>query len=146
MIDILKAVGDRGERAFRRTLYGVAGALLLVSALAFASAAIVEALTALMPRHAALGLGALFLLFAALVCFFFARPKAAPHAPALAQAANAPRAFTAPGDWRSALHLALIEEAQERPARAAALAALAGLVLGALEGFDEAGKEKPHDA
>lgn len=146
MIDILKAVGDRGERALRRTLFGVAGAFLLVAALVFAGGALVEALAALMPRYAALGLGAMFLGAAALMFFLLARRKDAASPPAAAQTADTRRAFTLPRDWRGALHFALIEEAQERPARAAALAALAGLVLGALEGFDEAGKKKPHDA
>lgn len=145
MIDILRAVGDRSERAVQRALFAVAGAGLLVAALGFASAAIVEALASLMPRYAALAIGALFLGLGAAILLALSRRKDAPPAPPQT-GTGSQAAFTAPGDWRSALHLALVEEAQERPARAAALAALAGLVLGALEGFDDARKEKPHDA
>ncbi len=137
MIGLLRAVGERGERALRRGVWSFAGAGLIVVALGFAGAAIVEALAAFLPRYAALGAATLFLLIAAAVCFSLASKKsdAAPADAPAPQSAQA--AFAAPADWRSALNLALVEEAREKPARAAALAALAGLILGVLEGLDD---------
>lgn len=69
MIGLLRAVGERGERALRRGVWSFAGAGLIVVALGFAGAAIVEALAAFLPRYAALGAATLFLLIAAAVCF-----------------------------------------------------------------------------
>lgn len=137
MIDLMRAIGERGETAVRRGLWAFAGAGLSVLALGFAAAAIVEGLAALMPRYLALGCGALALVVAAGLCFTRlighedARANAPPAAPV------PPLAAFGGADWKSALSLALVEEAREKPARAAALAALAGLILGALEGFEE---------
>jgi hypothetical protein len=132
MISLLRAVGARGEEALRRGVLAFAGAGLVVVSLGFAGAAIVEALSEILPRGGAFAVAALFLLIAASVCFSLSARRGAKAG----AAPDAQAAFAAPADWRSALHLALAEEAREKPARAAALAALAGLVLGALEGFD----------
>jgi membrane-bound ClpP family serine protease len=142
MTGILRAVGERSERALRRGIFAFAGAGLVVVALGFAGAAMVEALAALMPRFAALGLASAALFVAAAILFSLARQKTAEKDPA-PKGAAALSAFASPGDWRGALNLALIEEAKEKPARAAALAALAGLILGVLEGLDEKGAAKP---
>ena len=133
MNDILRALGDRGERALRRSVWLFAGAGLIVIGLGFAGAALVEILVGILPRSAALGAATVFLLVVGAVCVSQAsRKEPAP-----------PRqtTFAATGDWRGALNVALVEEARQRPARAAALAALAGLILGALEGLDEAKKD-----
>ena len=136
MIDLLRAIGEKSERAVRRSVWAFAGAGLAVLALGFAGAAAVEALAAVMPRYLALACGAIGLL--GLAAFCFARTKSHNVARATAPASPQPlAAFSAGADWRAALNLALIEDARERPARAAALAALAGLILGALEGFEE---------
>lgn len=141
MIDLFRAVSLRGEQALRRGAWSFAGVGLIVLAFGFGAAALVEALSAVIPRYAALGAAAFSLIIAAAVCFFLARGPGAPP-PAAPTAAAAQAAFAAPGDWRSALNRALIEEAREKPARAAALAALAGLILGVLEGLDDAPKAK----
>ncbi len=133
MSDFLRAIGERGENAVRKSIWAFAGAGLIVLALGLAAAALVEALTLLMPLYAALGCGALALLIAAAICFAkLSRHEKAP--PALPV-----QPLTPPGgaDWKTALSLALVEEAREKPARAAALAALAGLIFGAVEGLEE---------
>jgi hypothetical protein len=137
MIDLLRMIGARGEHAVRRGLWAFAGAGLAVLALGFAGAAMVEGLSLVMPRYLALGAAALALFIAAGICF----ARLAHHEKAGAQAPPAaavhPLAGLGAADWKSALSLALVEEAREKPARAAALAALAGLILGALEGFED---------
>lgn len=151
MIDLFRFFGERGEQALRRSVLFFAGAGLVVIALGFCAAAIVEALGAVIPRYAALGAAAVFLLGAAAISFALARDpaKASPASGSSASGASASSAtqsaFSSPGDWRSALNFALIEEAREKPARAAALAALAGLILGVLEGLDDGknGKSGP---
>ncbi|MEK7265717.1 MAG: hypothetical protein AAB227_06415 [Pseudomonadota bacterium] len=137
MIDLMRAIGERGENALRRSLWAFAGAGLLVLASGFAAAAIVDGLATLMPRYLALGLGALVLLIAAGVCFARLSRHAAAHAKAPSAAPASAFASLGGADWKSALSLALVEEARDKPARAAALAALAGLILGVLEGLDE---------
>lgn len=137
MIDILRIIGERGENAARKGLLAIAGAGLILLALLFLAAALVDGLAMVMPRYLALGGGALLLFLAAGACFARlahdekARAKAPP-----ASSAHPLASFNG-ADWKSALGLALVEEAREKPARAAALAALAGLILGALEGFDD---------
>jgi FtsH-binding integral membrane protein len=140
VIDILGAIGNRGERALRRSIWLIAGAGLVVIGLGFAAAALVEVLVAVLPRYAALGVATVFLLVVGAVCISQASRKGTSAAdPAPPQQA----ASAAAGDWRGALNFALVEEARQRPARAAARAALAGLILGALDGLDEAKKEGP---
>ncbi|NWG92127.1 MAG: hypothetical protein HXY21_06410 [Parvularculaceae bacterium] len=138
MNDILRALGDRGERALRRSVWLFAGAGLIVIGLGFAGAALVEILVGILPRSAALGAATAFLLVVGAVCVSQANRK---EPPASDPAPPRQAAFAATGDWRGALNVALAEEARQRPARAAALAALAGLILGALEGLDEAKKD-----
>lgn len=137
MIDFLRIIGERGENAVRKGLLAFAGAGLILLALGFLAAALVDGLAMLMPLYLALGGGALLLFLAAGLCFarLAHQEKARAKAPPAASA-DPFAAFGGP-DWKSALGLALVEEAREKPARAAALAALAGLILGALEGFDE---------
>jgi len=136
MIDLLRAIGERSESAVRRSLWAFAGAGLVVLAIGFAGAAMVEFLATLMPRYLALGCGALSMFI--LAAIFFA--QVASHRQAAEKTASPPAqplAAIGGADWKSALGLALVEEARDKPARAAALAALAGLILGALEGFEE---------
>ena len=138
MIGFLRAIGERGEHVVQRSLWAFAGAGLVVMALGFAAAALVGALKLLMPLYAALGCGALALLIAAAICF--AKISLHEKAPPVAAAPSLAPVFASiagAADWKSALSLALVEEARDKPARAAALAALAGLILGALEGFEE---------
>lgn len=139
MIDLVRMIGERSENAVRRGLWAFAGAGLAVLALGFAGAAMVEGLSLVMPRYLALGAAALALLAAAAICFSRLSHHESARAQAPTAAAVHPLAGLGGADWKSALNLALVEEARERPARAAALAALAGLILGALEGF-----ENPH--
>lgn len=145
MIGFLRAIGERGENAVRQGLWAFAGAGLIVLALGFAAGALVEALTLLMPRYAALGCGALALLIAAAICFakISRHQKALPVAPAAPPLASTFASMGGGADWKAALSLALVEEAREKPARAAALAALAGLILGALEGLEDLQAKKP---
>lgn len=140
MIDIIRALGERGETAMRRGLWSLAGVSVFVLALGFLAGAAVEFLATLMPRFAALGLIGLLLAILALICF--ARAPRRHETPPAPSAVAALSALEQGGDWKSALQIALIDEARERPARAAALAALAGLILGALEGFNEQAMNK----
>lgn len=142
MIGVLRAIGERGEEALRRGVLSLAGAGLVVIAAGFAAAALVEALALIMPRGAALGAAALTLLIAGALCLSRAAKKQHATDEKPGPAAHHALAAAESGDWKRALNLALVEEARERPARAAALAALAGLILGALEGFEEAGRNK----
>lgn len=97
-----------------------------------------------MPHYAALGAAAAALLLAAGFCFaHVGRHRDADKSPPASAEAVASLNALGEGDWRSALNLALVEEAREHPARAAALAALAGMMLGAIEGLDAAGAGKP---
>lgn len=143
MIGVIRAIGERGEEALRRGVLSFAGAGLIVVAAGFGAAALVEGLALIIPRAAALGVAALALLIAGGVCLSRGAQKG--HAAESEKAgADAHLALAAAesGDWKRALNLALVEEARERPARAAALAALGGLILGALEGFEEAGRKQ----
>lgn len=136
MIGILRAIGARGENAVRRSLWAFAGAGLIILALGFLAGALVEFLATLMPLYLALGCGAIALFILAAIFFAqVARDKRAAEKSAPAPAH--PLAAIGGADWKSALGLALVEEARDKPARAAALAALAGLILGALEGFED---------
>jgi hypothetical protein len=137
MIGLLRALGDKGERALRRSVWAFAGAGFIVLGLGFAGGALIELLARFVPHYAALGVGAVTLLMAGGFCFVrVGQHRDADNTPPASAAASASVQALGEGDWRSALNLALVEEAREHPARAAALAALAGLVLGAIEGFD----------
>lgn len=134
MIDLLRAIGERGESALRRGLWSFAGVGFIILTLGFLTGALVEFLAASWPRYAALGAGAAFPFIIALICFARAqRQHARQQSPA---AASALSMLENSGDWKLALQVALIDEARTRPARAAALAALAGLVLGVLDGLE----------
>lgn len=135
MIDILQAVEQRGAKAVRRLLLATAGAGLLALSAGFAGAALVDVLALQMPRYAALGAIAVTLLIGGILFLASARERKASPAPAEDADRLAALSSVAATDWRTALQLALVEDAQDRPARAAALAALAGLILGAMEGL-----------
>jgi len=137
MTGLFQAIGERGARAVRQTVLAFMGAGLVVLALGCASAALVDVLALSMPRYLALGAIAAVLLLAGGACL--ARAGAPSKAPAASSRAPAFAAASpvSPPDWRAALQLALVEDARNRPARAAALAALAGLILGAMEGLDQ---------
>jgi hypothetical protein len=135
MIGILQAVEQRGAKAVRRLLLATAGAGLLALSAGFAGAALADVLALQMPRYAALGAVAATLLIGGIVVLASARERKASPAPAEDADRLAARSSAAATDWRTALQLALVEDAQDRPARAAALAALAGLILGAMEGL-----------
>jgi hypothetical protein len=133
MIGFLDALGEKGAKALRRTLLAATGAGFIILAAGFAGAALVDLLALAVPRYVALGGIAAVLLVGGLLFLAAAgdRKTADPAQPIAGRLAAA-----SPGaapDWRTALQLALVEEAQDRPARAAALAALAGLILGAME-------------
>ncbi len=135
MIDIFEAVGAKGATAIRRLLLAFAGAGLLVVATAFAGAALVDVLSLTMPRYGALAVIALVLLVGGLGFLAAGSARREPSKTSgTPEALSAVSAAPSP-DWRTALQLALVEDAQDRPARAAALAALAGLILGAMEGL-----------
>lgn len=135
---LLRAIGEKSARAVRRALLAFAGLALLVLAMGFASEALVDALASAMPRYLALCAIAAALLIVGAVCLMAANSRP-PAPPASRPPAEAVGAFSdgAPPDWKAALQLALAEDAQNRPARAAAMAALAGLILGALEGLNQ---------
>jgi len=135
MIDVLQAVEQRGAKAVRRLLLATAGAGLLALSAGFAGAALVDMLALQMPRHAALGAIAATLLIGGILFLASARERKASPAPAEDADRRAALSSVAATDWRTALQLALVEDARNRPARAAALAALAGLILGAMEGL-----------
>lgn len=135
MIDIFEALGAKGAKAIRRSLFAFTGAGLLVLATGFTGAALVEFLVQVMPRYGALGAIALVLLVGGLSFLAAANARPAPLKTSGTPEALAAVSSTATSDWRTALQLALVEDAQNRPARAAALAALAGLILGAMEGL-----------
>lgn len=141
MIDLLQSARAKGEAAIKRAVWAFAGAGLLVLAMGFAAAGLVEAFKLIAPAWAAFSLGAFFLLLAAWFC------GSRSHAPNPSSSAEgalnlhneegvAPLGSDA-SDWRHILNEALIRESQDKPARAAAIAAIAGLVLGAIEGLDE---------
>lgn len=139
MINMFRELERRGETALHKALWAFAGVSFTILALGLLGSAAAEALSLVMPRYAALGAGAAALAIFAAIAFAFAGRQgdhpnrdakiAAPEGQQLSSRDN--------GDWRVALNLALIEEAREKPARAAALAALAGLILGAMEGLNE---------
>lgn len=139
MIGFLTAARAKGEEALKRATWSLAGAGLLVLALGFAAGAMVAALEIVAPPYIAYGAAALGLILAALFCFTRSRGPAS-HAPADAMGSvDGETAGLAPhgGDWKSFLSEALQREAQDKPARAAAIAAIAGLILGAIEGLDQ---------
>lgn len=141
MIDLLQSARAKGEEALKRAVWAFAGAALLVLALGFSAAAMVEALKLVVPVWAAFGAGA----FALLVCGWICVSRSqAPNANAavegalkLDEAGSGALADGVPSDWRGLLNDALIRESRDKPARAAAIAAIAGLILGAIEGLDQ---------
>jgi vacuolar-type H+-ATPase subunit I/STV1 len=140
MIDLFALARSKGEAALRRAAWAFAGAGLIVLALGFAAAAGVAALEIVAPDYVALAAGAAGLIICAAVCFARARPPGDAAPPPTA--AEGSLALDAPGpadadDWRGLLNAALAREAREKPARAAAIAAIAGLILGAIEALDE---------
>lgn len=140
MIDLLQSARARGEAAVKRAVWAFAGAGLMVLAVGFAAAGIVEMLKLVAPTWAAFSLGAAFLLLAAWFCVTRAQT---PNANATMEGAlnlNEEEGKATPGldgDWRKLLNEALIRESRDKPARAAAIAAIAGLILGAIEGLDD---------
>lgn len=140
MIDLLQSARARGEAAVKRAVWAFAGAGLMVLAIGFAAAGIVEMLKLVAPAWAAFSLGAVFLLLAAGFC---ATRAQTPNTNATIEGAlnlNGEDGKATPGldgDWRQLLNEALIRESRDKPARAAAIAAIAGLILGAIEGLDE---------
>jgi choline-glycine betaine transporter len=137
VIDLLKEARARSEEAVRSAAWGFAGGALLVLALGFAAAALVEALLMFVPSWAAFSAGAVLLLLAGSICF--ARSRAKNKATALNLGDLHEQPPFSNGSWQALLNEALIRESREKPARAAAIAAIAGLVLGAIEGLDESG-------
>ena len=141
MIDLLHTARSRGEAAVRRAVWAFAGAGLLVTAAAFVAAGLVAALNLVIPLWAAFAAAASLLLFTAAICV--ARSRAPnPGAGQNAGVEGSPSGAGAPngamhGDWQSLLNDALIRESRDKPARAAAIAAIAGLILGAIDGLDD---------
>jgi hypothetical protein len=140
MIGLLRILSDRGERAARRGLSALVAAGLLVLALGFGAGAVVEALAEFLPRYAALGIVAFLLAVAAAIVLH--RSRAAPSAASAPPADVHPVVARRDVDWRAAIEAALIRTAADEPARAAALAAMAGLVVGALDGLKDDGRGK----
>lgn len=140
MIGLLRILSDQGERAARRGLSALAATGLLILALGFGAGAVVEALAEFVPRYAALGIIAALLAVAAAVLFH--RSRAAPPAASAPPAAVHAASVRQDVNWRATIEAALIRTAADEPARAAALAAVAGLLLGALDGLKDGGTGK----
>lgn len=140
MIDLLQSARAKGEAAVKRAVWAFAAAGLIVVAVGFAAAALVEALKLVAPAWAAFAVGAIFLLLAGWLCQTRAQAPSYNATVAgtlgLAESEEAP-ASGGDGDWRALLNDALIKESRDKPARAAAIAAIAGLILGAIEGLDD---------
>lgn len=141
MIGLLTAAREKGEAALKRASWSLAGAGLVVVGLGFAAGAVVAALETVAPAYVAYGVAAAGLVAAALFCFAQAQAPAETGAARAAGSLDGDLggAQLAPhgGDWKSFLNEALAREARDKPARAAAIAAIAGLILGAIEGLDE---------
>jgi len=144
MIGLLQSARAKGEAAVKRAVWAFAGAGLLVLAMGFAAAGLVEALKLIAPAWAAFSVGAIFLLLAAWLC---GSRSEAPNQNSSAEGAlnlgneeAGARLASDESDWRQLLNEALIRESRDKPARAAAIAAIAGLILGAIEGLDENGR------
>ncbi|MEQ1930520.1 MAG: hypothetical protein ABL957_08300 [Parvularculaceae bacterium] len=147
MIDLLHSARARGEAAVRRAVWALAGAGLLVTAAAFVAAGLVAALNLVIPLWAAFAAAASLLLFTAAICVARSRAPNTSQNSGYNVGENAgvegsPSGAGAPngaahGDWQSLLNDALIRESRDKPARAAAIAAIAGLILGAIEGLDD---------
>ncbi|NWG70911.1 MAG: hypothetical protein HXY23_04770 [Parvularculaceae bacterium] len=140
MIDLLQSARAKGEAAVKRAVWAFAAAGLIVLAAGFAAASVVEALKLVAPAWAALALGATFLLLAGWLCQTRAQapnPNATVEGTLSLGGPDGAPAGGAEGDWRALLNDALIKESRDKPARAAAIAAIAGLILGAIEGLDD---------
>ena len=136
MINLLQEARARGEAAMKRAVWGFAAAGLLVIAAGFVAAGAVAGLMEVAPAWAAFAIGALPLLALALFCLARAR---GPNANAAVEGALRLDEGMHPAndaDWRTLLDGAIAAEAREKPARAAAIAAIAGLILGAIEALD----------
>jgi hypothetical protein len=138
MIGLFAGLRGMGEAAMARARWSLAGAGLGVLALGFAAGAVVALLDLVAPTFVAFGAAALGLMAAAAICLARARAPDAISQPCARGSLDADAGGAAPadGDWRTLLNAALEREAREKPARAAAIAAIAGLILGAVEGLD----------
>jgi hypothetical protein len=134
MTRLLQSMRASGEAAWRRAQWAFAGVGIGVIALGCATAALVDGLMTVAPPYVAFAAAALFLLGAAIFCLSRAGGADAPTNGAV-QGSLAPGSDD--GDLRTLLNSALLKEAMEKPARAAAIAAIAGLILGAVEALDE---------
>lgn len=135
MIRFFESLKHKGEHALRAALLSAAGGGLLVLAIGFAAGALVLLLTAVMPLWGALlvGAGVLAVLAALALSAAAARPKA-PEPDASTAPATALLALAAQSGSVKDIVLRLAEhEARTNPAAAAAIAAAAGLLLGALD-------------
>lgn len=138
MIDLLQSARRRGEAALRRGAWTFAGAGLFVLGCGFAAAALVAAIRIVAPAYVAFGAAAIGLVIAASVCVARAQAPRDDAPAELGTLSAEAGAVADDSDWRSLLNEALMREARDKPARAAAIAAVAGLILGAIEGLDDA--------
>jgi len=138
MIGFLQSLELRGEQTAARLTWALIGAGLVIAAAGFAAAAGVDALALAMPRYAAQAIVAVVLILIAAIAF----ARAHTHHSRQPRRSEVDKAFAerlaaAPGDAGlvDTINHLLTEEARASPAKAAALAALAGLIVGALDGL-----------
>ena len=134
MIPLLDALRHKSETALRSALLGAAAAGLFVLALGFAAGAIVLLLSKIMPLWGALLVGAGALAAAAIIALAAsgAKPKVAAQPPAPTAAGLLGLAAQS-GSLKDLILRLAEHEARSNPAAAAAIAAAAGLLLGALD-------------
>lgn len=135
MLRIFETLKHKSETALRSALLLAAAGGLAVMALGFAAGALVLVLTQWMPLWGALLLGAGALTAAALIALAAAgaRPKTPVPVPNPAPAAALLGLAAQSGSLKELILRLAEQEARTNPAAAAAIAAAAGLLLGALD-------------
>lgn len=124
----------------RSAAYVLIGAILAAGAALLGAGALIAALAMVLPVWAALLIGAGSLATGAAIAFSMTRREGVRKAATAALAAvdgEAAPVRPAPRGWKDVILHALETEARTSPAKAAALAVIAGIAVGAMDAIDD---------